>query len=269
MSASQLEPSCSSPSPVSTKVRRGEPSSFAAIAVPTATGRPWPSGPVFVSTPGTLLRSGWPLSGEPVGHEGRRARSYGEEARGRRASCRARRTRGPCSGCSGRAPGRRDARGRRRARRSRGWRGCPPPKVAADVAEARGVDHLDVATADRPGGCADLVRGWDERGVGLMPTGAPPSSSSVTSRCAASGSWRRLRLGQRVEVEAVQRARRSRASCGCSPAPPRPGPRGTGTGRAGSARSSRSGAAPGRTPASRSGGRCRPAGRRPTRASCR
>ncbi len=32
--------------------------------VPTPTGKPWPSGPVLVSTPGTLVRFGWPLSAE-------------------------------------------------------------------------------------------------------------------------------------------------------------------------------------------------------------
>ena len=62
MAASHIEPSCSSPSPVSTKVRRSAPSIWPEMAMPTATGKPWPSGPVLVSTPGTLLRSGWPLS---------------------------------------------------------------------------------------------------------------------------------------------------------------------------------------------------------------
>src|SRR4051812_21107393 len=32
--------------------------------MPTETGSPWPSGPVFVSTPGTLTRFGWPFSGD-------------------------------------------------------------------------------------------------------------------------------------------------------------------------------------------------------------
>ena len=40
--ASQLEPSCSSPSPTTTKVRRADSSSLPAKAVPTAIGRPWP-----------------------------------------------------------------------------------------------------------------------------------------------------------------------------------------------------------------------------------
>ena len=52
--ASQLLPSCSSPSPVSTNVRRGDPSSLAEMAWPTAIGRPCPSGPVLASTPGDL-----------------------------------------------------------------------------------------------------------------------------------------------------------------------------------------------------------------------
>ncbi len=38
--------------------------------MPTATGKPWPSGPVLVSTPGTLLRSGWPLRRESGCEEG-------------------------------------------------------------------------------------------------------------------------------------------------------------------------------------------------------
>ena len=54
IAASQLLPSCSSPSPSTTNVRRGEPCSCAASAQPTATGKPWPSGPVLVSTPGHL-----------------------------------------------------------------------------------------------------------------------------------------------------------------------------------------------------------------------
>ena len=40
------------------------PRSLAASAQPTPTGKPWPSGPVLVSTPGTLVRFGWPLSAE-------------------------------------------------------------------------------------------------------------------------------------------------------------------------------------------------------------
>ena len=35
-------------------------SSFSASAMPTALARPWPSGPVVVSTPGVSLASGWP-----------------------------------------------------------------------------------------------------------------------------------------------------------------------------------------------------------------
>ena len=62
IAASQMLPSWSSPSPVSTYVRLVEASMRAARAMPTATGRPCPSGPVFVSTPGTLLRSGWPFN---------------------------------------------------------------------------------------------------------------------------------------------------------------------------------------------------------------
>ena len=55
MIASQLLPSCSSPSPVSTNVRQEASSSFAATAMPTAIGRPCPSGPVLASTPGDLV----------------------------------------------------------------------------------------------------------------------------------------------------------------------------------------------------------------------
>ncbi len=64
MAASQLLPSCSSPSPSTTKVRRSEACSRAASAMPTATANPCPSGPVLVSTPGTLVRFGWPLSAD-------------------------------------------------------------------------------------------------------------------------------------------------------------------------------------------------------------
>src|SRR3972149_885545 len=64
MAASQLLPSCNSPSPVRTKVRHDAPSNLAASAVPTATGKPCPNGPVFVSTPGTLVQLGWPLRRE-------------------------------------------------------------------------------------------------------------------------------------------------------------------------------------------------------------
>ena len=64
MRASQFEPSWSSPSPVRTRTRRGEPSILAARASPTAMGRPRLSGPVPASTPGTLVRAGWPLRRE-------------------------------------------------------------------------------------------------------------------------------------------------------------------------------------------------------------
>ena len=64
IAASQLLPSCSSPSPVSTNVRQARRSILAASAAPTAIGRPCPSGPVFASTPGTLLRSGCPFSSD-------------------------------------------------------------------------------------------------------------------------------------------------------------------------------------------------------------
>ncbi len=58
MMASQLLPSWSSPSPVRTNVRQSARSIFAASAMPTPIGSPWPSGPVFASTPGTLLAVG-------------------------------------------------------------------------------------------------------------------------------------------------------------------------------------------------------------------
>jgi len=45
-------------------VRRADPCSFAASAQPTATGKPCPSGPVLVSTPGTFVRLGWPFSAD-------------------------------------------------------------------------------------------------------------------------------------------------------------------------------------------------------------
>src|SRR5699024_8858135 len=64
ISASQLLPSCSSPSPQTTYTRESCPSRRTPIASPTATGSPCPSGPVLVSTPGTLVRSGCPFSAE-------------------------------------------------------------------------------------------------------------------------------------------------------------------------------------------------------------
>jgi hypothetical protein len=59
-----LLPSCISPSPRTTTVRQALPSSWAASAAPVATGKPCPSGPLFVSTPGTFTRFGWPLSAD-------------------------------------------------------------------------------------------------------------------------------------------------------------------------------------------------------------
>ena len=47
---------------MTTNVRQDAPWILAASAHPTATGKPCPSGPVLVSTPGTFLRSGCPLS---------------------------------------------------------------------------------------------------------------------------------------------------------------------------------------------------------------
>ena len=54
MSASQLEPSLSSPSLTSTTVRQAWPRCWAARALPTPKGRAWPRLPVLNSTPGTL-----------------------------------------------------------------------------------------------------------------------------------------------------------------------------------------------------------------------
>ena len=68
--ASWLIPSIRQPSPAITQVRWSTRSSpkrafrwRSAIAMPTAVARPWPSGPVVVSTPGV-----WPYSGWPGGH---------------------------------------------------------------------------------------------------------------------------------------------------------------------------------------------------------
>ena len=68
------------------------------LPCPTATGRPWPSGPVLVSTPGTFLRSGWPLSGEQRRHE--RVQQLVRSKKPRAASVGVQRAggSGPCSG---------------------------------------------------------------------------------------------------------------------------------------------------------------------------
>jgi hypothetical protein len=68
--ASWLMPSIRQPSPTATQVRwstiswpgrlNSAASSFSASAMPTALARPWPSGPVVVSTPGVTSTSGWP-----------------------------------------------------------------------------------------------------------------------------------------------------------------------------------------------------------------
>ena len=55
--------------------------SFAPIALPTPIGRPWPSGPVFASTPGTLRRFGWPFSADSGCDEGRQALRSGKKPR--------------------------------------------------------------------------------------------------------------------------------------------------------------------------------------------
>ena len=51
--ASQFDPSSSSPSPTRHQTRRP------VSAAPTATPSPWPSDPLENSTPGARLRSGW------------------------------------------------------------------------------------------------------------------------------------------------------------------------------------------------------------------
>ena len=58
----------------------GGPSSWPARAVPTATGKPWPSGPVFVSTPGDLGAVRVAVEPGERGHEGGQLRHV-EEAR--------------------------------------------------------------------------------------------------------------------------------------------------------------------------------------------
>ena len=60
--ASHIEPSAISESPQTTQVRYGSLSRYlAAMATPTAMGRPWPSEPVATSTQGSL-GVGWPSS---------------------------------------------------------------------------------------------------------------------------------------------------------------------------------------------------------------
>ena len=54
IAASQVAPSCISPSESSTKTRAGEPSSRRPSAWPTPWPRPWPSEPPIISTPGVV-----------------------------------------------------------------------------------------------------------------------------------------------------------------------------------------------------------------------
>ena len=70
MIASQLEPSCSSPSPTRTNVRRGEPSSLAAIAVPTADRQPVPERAGVGLHARHLVAVRVAVERRPVGHVG-------------------------------------------------------------------------------------------------------------------------------------------------------------------------------------------------------
>ena len=162
--ASQLLPSCSSPSPVSTYVRRGETSSLAEIAWPTAIGRPWPSGPVLASTPGTLLRFGWPLSRDS-GLRNVASSSTGQEAEGRE-----RRVERAGDVALGQdeavALGVVDVlRGDVQHRPVQGGEDVDGGEVAADVAGAGVVDQLEVLQPDLPGGLGDV-------GDLVLPAGA-------------------------------------------------------------------------------------------------
>ena len=54
IAASQVEPSCISPSESSTKTRASDLDSRRPSAWPTAWPRPWPSEPPIISTPGVV-----------------------------------------------------------------------------------------------------------------------------------------------------------------------------------------------------------------------
>ena len=110
-------------------------------------GRPWPSGPVFASTPGTFRRFGWPFSAESGCMNGRKVAgrekaAEGEgriERRGAMAlaedeSVPLRLPRGPAD-----LPKHSEEKGGECVRRR---------EVAADMTEARSSDHLDDVPAD-------------------------------------------------------------------------------------------------------------------------
>ena len=86
--ASWLTPSIRQPSPAITQVRwstRSSPKRAArwrsAMAMPTAVARPWPSGPVVVSTPGVWPYSGWPGGvGAPLAEVAQLLHRHGLEA---------------------------------------------------------------------------------------------------------------------------------------------------------------------------------------------
>ena len=103
-SASWFEPSSSSASPTRQKTRGQLTRARSASARPTAIGKPWPSEPLAISTPGRAARSGWRPRGESKAPKPRQ-RSPGRSPWPRAPRSRPS-VRGPSRAGSGRARGR-------------------------------------------------------------------------------------------------------------------------------------------------------------------
>ena len=146
--ASQLLPSCSSPSPVSTNVRQ--------VGAVHLRGERHADGDrqAVAERPGVGLDARHLAIRMAVEHR-QRLHVGGEllareEAGARRASRRGRPTRDPCSGRSGRGPGRAGAPDQAGARERRAWRGYRRREVAARMAHARRVHHPQAGAPDAP-----------------------------------------------------------------------------------------------------------------------
>ena len=150
--ASGLLPSSSSASPTSTTTRESMPCARRPSAVPTASGSPWPSEPLEISTPGTRPGPG----GGPAAS--RTSPSRPASPRGRSPSRRASRSRP-----SGRAPWRGrtgPARGRRGSPASRRGPGrrAPRARPASRSPRRRASRRRSSATSAAPGRRTPAVR---------------------------------------------------------------------------------------------------------------
>ena len=240
MIASQLLPSCSSPSPVSTNVRQGAPSSLAAERHADGDRQAVAERPGVGLDAGHLVAVGVAVQLRQRLHVGVELLRR-ERTRARRAWRRARPTRGPCSGRSGRGPGSRGDAGRQPQHVEIEHReDVGAGQVAARMPHARLVHHAQAGAPDAPRPLEQrrrqpsaylcrLLFSCDTRG------NLPAASADVNAHSDGQSRRSRCRIelehgsplvlaAHRRDVAAAEGGSRSRARR-CRACPPSPTPR--------------------------------------------